>query len=660
MKPILSVLAFLLSAVLLAAGPAVPILRGYTLAASDRERADETRFVDLPSAGGALDTANVIGARPHYAGSDGDHKLAIYMRDKLRAFGFEADLETVRARVDYPQKLALELLTDARYVPTTTALKRTRGLAPIGLDLREIPEPSDPPTADSEVSTPFNSGSADGDVTAPLVFVNRGLDDDYATLANAHVDVAHAIVLVRYGGQFRGLLAERAQAHGAAGVIFYSDPKDDGAARGAVYPNGPWRPSTAVQRGSIGTNIHIPTLPISSANAQILLAALQGVPGPAGWGGALPVAYPLARGPARVHLVVQLSRTIKTLWNTIGRIRGIRGDQFVMLGAHRDAWVAGVGDNGAGIITMLEAARGLGYLAKSGWRPQRTIIIAGWDGEEIGLVGSTAYVHRHAIELNAGCIAYLNADENVTGATFGAEAVAAIGPTIVDTTRDVRDPGAERTAIYDRWMRQVHARDPAADRPNLGNPGGGSDHEPFLFDAGVPVGSMGFNGPYGVYHSSYDTVRYATMFSDPGFVFHQTAAQLYGVAAMRLADATVVPYAFSGYTTLLRTGYTQIVARAQREHLDVDLVSLSAAIDGFALAATRIDARIAVASIDLPEHELSAVHVLDGLVYGRNGYASVAFPSINAAFAGGSAVTVNAALAEAAKAVGQATSALSI
>jgi N-acetylated-alpha-linked acidic dipeptidase len=362
-----------------------------------------------------------------------------------------------------------------------------------------------------------------------------------------------------------------------------------------------------------------------------------------------------------VHMIVQLSRAQKTLWNTIGRIRGSRGGQSVMLGAHRDAWVAGVGDNGAGIMTMLEMARGLGYLAKSGWHPQRTIIVAGWDGEEIGLVGSTAYVKRHAIELANGCIAYLNADENLTGSVFGAEAVAAIGSSIIDTTRDVRDPAAERAAVYERWFKQVLARDPSALAPNLGNPGGGSDHEPFLFDAGIPVASMGFSGPYGVYHSSYDTLQYATTYSDPGFVYHRTAAQLYGVAAMRLADATVIPYTYSGYVPMLRTGYSQIAARALRDHLDIDLAPLRTAIDAFAYSATRIDARIAAATVpDFPDRELSAVHDLDGLVYGRNGYASVAFPSINAAFATASAANVSAALQQATAVVSRATASVSI
>jgi N-acetylated-alpha-linked acidic dipeptidase len=375
----------------------------------------------------------------------------------------------------------------------------------------------------------------------------------------------------------------------------------------------------------------------------------------------LPVAYPLARGPSRVHLVVELSRAKKTLWNTIGRIRGSRGGQSVMLGAHRDAWVAGVGDNGAGIMTMLEMARGLGYLAKSGWHPQRTIIVAGWDGEEIGLVGSTAFVKRHAVELNRDCIAYLNADENLTGSTFGAEAAAAIGSSITDATRAVEDPAADRAAVYERWSKQISARDPNAPRPNLGNPGGGSDHEPFLFDAGIPVASMGFNGPYGVYHSSYDTLRYATTYSDPGFIFHRTAAQLYGIAAMRLADASVIPYTYSNYLPLLRTGYKTIEARAQREHLDIDLATLHSAIDAFALAATRMDARIAAATQpEFADRELSAVHDLDSLVYGRNGYASVAFPTINAAFVSGSAASVNAALQQAAGLVARATASVSV
>jgi len=656
MKALRLAVACTLGIGLLGIGPPGPLL-GYTSSSTAVERRYETQFLDLPSAAGALDTANEIAAHPHRAGGSADYDLAVYMRDRMRSFGIEADLETLTKRVDSPIKLALELIVDPKYVPTQSATQRTHGTAPIAFDLREVPEPSDPATSDPAVGLPYHSGAADGDITAPLVFVNRGLPGDYETLENAHVDVRGAIALIRYGAQFRGLLAERAQEHGARGVILYNDPKDDGFARGPVYPNGPWRPTTSIQRGWVGENVRIPTLPISAVNAQVLLEHVTGSTGPSGWGGALPVAYPVGRG-AYVHMVVKYDRSIKTLWNTIGRIRGTTAEQSVILGAHRDAWVAGVADNGAGVMTMLEVARGLGYMSKGGWKPKRTIIIAGWDGEEIGLVGSNAYVHRHAAELRAGCIAYLNADENVTGPAFGADAAAAIAPLLISVSHDILDPASNTITMYDRWLAQSRVKTPNVSVPTIASPGGGSDHEHFLFDAGIPVANLGFDGPFGPYHSSYDTLKYATTFSDPGFALHRTIAQIYGTLALRIADADVVPYTFGGYVEVLHMGYLTLAARAQRDRLDIDLPALKAAIDRFALAARGADARVAAASFTNYASALTAVQALDSLAYGANGYQSAAFPALMHALDSRSTPQVNGALLGAVAAIAVATNAL--
>lgn len=627
---------------LIGAAPPHTTLRGYGVAASERERAVEAQFADIPSAQNALEETAAIAARPHYAGTPADRELALFMRDRLRSYGIAAELEPLRTRVDTPHELVLELApAPGQTGPAASAGRRARRAGfPVALDLRESPEPSDPATAERSIGLPFNAGSGDGDVSAPLVFADRGLDDDYITLAGAGIDVRGAVVLVRYGAQFRGLLAERAQARGALGVVFYSDPKDDGSARGPVYPDGPWRPPGAIQRGSVGANITIPTLPISAANAQLLLASLRGVAGPAAWGGALPVAYPLARGPGRVHLIVKLDRKTTTLWNTVGTIAGLQANQRVILGAHRDAWVYGVGDNGAGVVTMLEVARGLGFLLAGGWRPQRTIVIAGWDGEEIGLAGSRAYAALHLTELQRGGVAYLNADENITGPAFAASAAAAIAPVIVDATRLVLDPATATATVYERWAAQT----PRA-RPRVTNPGGGSDHESFLTAAGIPVANMSFDGPFGVYHSSYDTLRYASLFSDPNFALHRTAAQLYGTVALRLADADVVPYTFGGYVPVLRAGLAEIVARAARDHRAVDPAAISRAVDRLARATVRIDTLIAQASSADAQRELGAAHALDALAYGANGYASATFPDIAAAWLARDPAALGAAIA---------------
>jgi len=653
-----------------AAAAATPIftLRGFSASAGNRERALERSFLDIPSAAGANEEAQRINKEPHYAGTPGDYALAVYMRDQLRSFGFESALESFTARVDTPQSLVLEVQNTA-FRPQKLLVKSRAVPSTLDFDLRELPDLADPDTSRDSPTLPFNSGSGDGDVIAPAVYVNRGLDDDYQTLGRAGVNVRDAIAIIRYGAQFRGNLALRAQQHGALGVIFYSDPKDDGATRGAVYPSGPWRPLSAVQRGSVGEGITIPVLPISPANAQLLLGAIGGKPGPDGWGGTLPVRYPLGTSTKFVHLVVKMERKTTTLWNTVSRLRGGQfPSESVVLGAHRDAWVYGVTDNGSGIITMLEIARGLGYLAQSGWRPARTIVIAGWDGEEIGLLGSRAYVAAHHDELAHGCIAYINADENVAGPAFNASATAAIGANIVDVTRSIDDPSAQARTIFDRWIEAERRVDRGARiaTPSIAAPGGGSDHESFLGGLGTPVANVGFGGPVGVYHSAYDDYQFASTFADPGFALHRTAAQIDGLLAMRFADAEAAPYLLAPYVGTMRTAYAEFQARSERDAMSVDLTPLRSAIDRFASVAINADSALARISTsgarvptDLTTRELSSIQRLNGLVYGVNGYEATAFPTLSAAFATRQRPQIAAAVLQTVSALARATNTLS-
>ncbi|HEX3467680.1 MAG TPA: M28 family peptidase [Candidatus Elarobacter sp.] len=604
----------LASTLLLGAAPPAH-LYGFLPANSGPELAVEARFLPVPSAQGAIDTSKVLGDRPHYAGSPADHALAEYARERFAAFGLNARVEAFDTVVDTPQRIELGLYPDGR----------TRGARSIGFDLREKGDPIDPPTTDPTVGFPFNAGAADGDVTAPLVYAHRGLPADYAVLHDAGVDVRGAIALVRYGAAFRGLLAQYAQTAGAAGMILYDDPAEDGFARGPVYPNGPWRPAASIQRGSVGDGIRIPVIPISADNALTLLRSLRGPNGPAGWAGALDAPYPLSKGPGIVHLVVELNRREETLWNTVATIAGSEPTQSVVLGAHRDAWVAGVGDNGDGTSVMLEVARGLGELAKSGWKPKRTITIALWDGEEIGLRGSADFAHVHARALRAGCVAYLNADENVTGPSFGAESVGALDAVLADATHDV----AGLAGVTPRSI------------------GGGSDHESFLFSLGTPVAEAGFHGPFGPYHSSYDTLRYAQTESDPGFARHRTVAQLYGVLALRLADADAVPYGFAGYGEQLDRGEQLTAAAAAKAGLRFDDGGLRTAIGVYATLAVRADAAIGDGGGPGAAAELSAAQQLDRLAYGVNGYAAVAFPDAQRAIAAHDQTALDAAVTQA-------------
>ncbi len=545
-------------------------------------------------------------------GRPGDYELAVYMRNRLRELGFDASLEVVRVRVDTPASLVL-------------ALQPQTGVG-FGFDLREQPSPVDPDPGRPDAGRPFNYGSGDGDVRrAARLRKSPELDADYATLARASVNTRGAIVIVRYGAEYRGMLALRSRrANGAAGVIFYSDPKDDGYGRGPAYPDGPWRPIGSVQRGAVSRGVlNIPTLPITAANAKILLGAFSGQRAPNDWQGALPLTYRLGPSTTPAHLTVRMERRVRELWNTVGVLRGSTNGPAVLLGGHRDAWVYGVTDNGSGISALLETARGLSAIYRHGRKPLRSIIIAGWDGEEIGEVGSRAYVDAHSARLGRDGVAYLNADEITTGKTFSnadlrlphsdpARARRA-------ATHDVADPGRNRS-IFAGW--RTHQPD---------TPSGGSDHESFLTGLGTPTMNVSFDGPFGTYHSAYDDIRYATTQADPGFIHHRTIAQLLGIVAMRLANGGAIPYAFNPYGAALSKGRHDVAALAQANRIALDTSPLQNAIARFTRAAPHFDARIVAASAGLDARSIAAVRALDGVLYGTSGYGSVAFPAIASA-----------------------------
>jgi hypothetical protein len=642
---------------LLGSAPPRTTIYGYDATSSDAEYQLESRFRDIPSAAGALADAAAVAALPHYAGSTGDYKLALYVRDALTTFGFDTTMETLTARVDVPSKLVLELIPTGvlpvrvpAKTPLTQRKRKKRELQAAlkgyptapgeGLDLRELPTTADVDSENPAVGLPFIAGSADGDVTAPLVYAGRGLDSDYALLAAHGIDPHGAVLLVRYGADSRTALVRRAQANGAAGVVLYDDPADDGFARGPVYPNGPWRPMTSVQRGSVAEGVTIPVLPISAANAQILLAALHGPSAPRPWSGALSVGYPFARGPATVHLAVELKRRLTTLWNVVGVLHGSVPGQTLVLGAQRDAWVYGMGPGG-GIVTLLETARGLGELARTGWQPGRTIVLATWDGEELGSYGSLAYLKRHGDDVRAGNVAYLDASPSVTGPTFGAEAVAAIAPTILDASHAVWDPAQPGNTIYDRFAFHTRGR-----LPPLQRPAGGSDQTPFLFGAGTPSASAGFAGPFGPYHSSFDTLQFAQDISDPDFLLHVAAAQMYGIATLRIANAVDVPYHFSAYVGPMRAALRTLTlaARAQRVGFDTNGFFLS--IKHFAASAARCDAATARGTnrVD-PALELEAARSVDLAAYGIDGNANVTFPDVARALHDGNRPAIDLAVA---------------
>jgi N-acetylated-alpha-linked acidic dipeptidase len=456
--------------------------------------------------------------------------------------------------------------------------------------LQEPTVPGDPTSSQHDEQLPtYNAYSADGDVTAPLVYVNYGIPADYETLERNGVSVKGAIVIARYGQSWRGIKPKVAAEHGAVGCLIYSDPHDDGYARGDVFPEGPFRPRDGVQRGSVAdmptypgdpltpgvgatkdakrlpidqvtTLTKIPVLPISYGDAQPLLAALSGPVAPPEWRGSLPITYHMGPGRARVHLRVKSDWSIKPLYDVIATIKGsVEPDQWIVRGNHHDAWVNGAEDPTAGQVAMMEEARGLATLVKEGWRPRRTIIYAAWDGEEPGLLGSTEWAEAHADELRAKAVAYLNSDTNERGylSMAGSHILEKF---INEVAHDIEDPETHVSVWKRDQLRRIRRTSSATERQHIrqspdlhiGALGSGSDYTPFLQHLGVPSLNLGFGGEDegGIYHSVYDDFYWYTHFSDTSFVYGRALAQTAGVAVMRLADAELLPY---DYTNLART-----------------------------------------------------------------------------------------------------------
>ena len=443
----------------------------------------------------------------------------------------------------------------------------------------------DPTTGQKTEQLPsYNAYSIDGDVTAPLVYVNYGRVEDYEQLDRLGISVRGAIVIVRYGQNFRGIKPKIAFEHGAVGCLIYSDPKDDGFAVGAVFPNGPMRPSDGVQRGSVEdlatasgdpltigvgavpgarrTPINespiltkIPVLPISYGDAQPLLAALAGPMAPEAWRGALPIPYRIGAGPAKVHLKVAFNWDTKPLYDVIAKIPGSTfPDEWIIRGNHHDAWVNGANDPVSGMSPELEEARALGELRKQGWAPKRTIVYAAWDGEEPGLLGSTEWVEAHEADLKEHAVAYINTDGNGRG-FLSASGSHSLERFVNGVARDINDPETG-VSIWKRRQAAVVSKGTADERKDareradlrIGALGSGSDYTPFVQHAGVASINLSFGDEDedGIYHSIYDDFYFYTHFLDTDFAYGRALAQTVGTAVIRLADADVVPIEFTG------------------------------------------------------------------------------------------------------------------
>ena len=592
----------------LAAGgpPPASLLRGFSPAHAAAEAQWEEKYVQLPSAERAEATLLRLTEEPHMAGTEASQRVAEYLRGEYQAAGLQAELVPYRVTLSYPADILFE-----RTAPDVLRLARP-----------ELPVPGDPATADSRAVPSFSAYSASGDVSAPVVYVNYGLPEDYDRLAEMGVEVGGKIALVRYGQCFRGVKVHLAEEHGAAAVILYSDPADDGYREGDPYPLGPWRPESGIERGSVqytflypgdpftphgggapsrppnpeaerAENLpRIPSLPISWRDAAELLAYLRGPRVPRPWQGGLPFTYHAGPGPAEAHLKLTMRLEQRTIYDVIARLEGETRD-WVIAGNHHDAWVFGAADPGSGTAVLLETARSLGALRRAGWRPRRTVVFCAWDAEEFGLVGSTKWVEEQQDELGRRAIAYFNTDSAVQGERFNSAATPSLRELVRDAARDTQDPRTART-VYDRWQERsgpsAAGRPPASSRgarAAQGVPisalGSGSDYTAFYHHAGIPSLDISASGEYGVYHSIYDDFNWMKHFGDPQFAYHAMMARIAGRLLMRLADADVPAFDYQEYAEEMERllGDLRAAARAagtgQGRTLDLRPVAAAAA-----------------------------------------------------------------------------------
>jgi N-acetylated-alpha-linked acidic dipeptidase len=579
MRTVLS--SLLISATSLALTPSaadVP-LRGFFPQSVQAERDLEAKFNAIPDPARMRESMRRLSARPHHVGSAYDKDNAEWLLDQFKSYGWDAHIENFDVLFPTPVDRVVELVA-----PTT-----------FKASLQETPLPGDPTSSQQTEQLPsYNAYSVDGDVTGPLVFVNYGVPADYEELEQHGVSVKGAIVIAKYGGSWRGIKPKVAAEHGAIGCLIYSDPRDDGYAGGDVFPAGPMRPAQGVQRGSVAdmpvypgdpltpgvgatkdakrlsvaqatTITKIPVLPISYGDAQPLLSALGGPVVPSEWRGGLPITYRFGPGAAKVHLRVKSDWGLKTLYDVIAKLPGTtEADEWVIRGNHHDAWVNGAEDPISGLVAELEEARALGTLYKQGWRPKRTIIYAAWDGEEPGLLGSTEWAETHADELKAHAVAYINSDGNGRG-YLGVSGSHSLEKLMNGVAMDVNDPEANVSS----WKRiqasrilkgTPEVRKEARDREDLriGALGSGSDYSSFIDHLGVASLNIGYGGEDdgGIYHSIYDDFYWYTHFSDTAFVYGRALAQVGGTTVLRLANADLLPFAFTNLSETVQ-GYVK-------------------------------------------------------------------------------------------------------
>ncbi len=583
-------------------------------------------FLAIPNTKLAQEELKTLTAAPHVAASKEDYDTALYVAAKFKAAGLETQIVPYKAWLNLPQEVFLE---------ATNADGKILMSGPT----REHVD-NDPYQDDPRVLPAFNGSSPSCDVTAEAVYANYGRPEDFKKLEEMHVNVAGKIVLVRYGMNFRGVKVYLAQQRGAAGVLIYSDPADDGYFQGDKYPHGPWRPDTGVQRGSVQYMFKypgdattpdvastpglpasrrlplselsslptVPSMPLSYHDAAPILENLGGPVAPREWQGALPFSYHVGGGNlVKVHLRLKMDYAQRTVWDVIGKITGSEfPDEWVVGGNHRDAWVYGAVDPGSGTTAMLEAVHGIGGLLAQGWKPRRSMYFCSWDAEEEGLIGSTEWAEEHAKQL-AHAVVYINTDASVSGVHFEASAVPSLKQFVREVTMEVASP--KGGSVYDEWKKDLsdaaarrHPSKEFNDAPavplvsggdvRVGDLGSGSDYTPFIQHLGVPSTDIGSTGAYGVYHSVFDNYAWFVMNADPTFVYEQQMARVFGLEALHMADTDVLPYDYATYARQIQAYLFAAQGRAKDAGMaSVDFNAALGAASRFAGEATSVLAK---------------------------------------------------------------------
>src|SRR5215467_11415392 len=564
---------------------------GFTPASAAHELEIETKFKSIPSPDEERRQHRVFTEEPHTAGSKRNNELANYIAEEWKKQGLE---DIVIHRYDVygtnPKSAKLEMIAPTHY----EAL------------LREPPLPGDVDSKNPAISGAWLGMSVSGEVTAPVIYAHSGNPEDYDLLRKNGISVQGKVVLVRYSNpySYRGFKALTAQREGAAAMLVYSDPQEDGFKKGKVDPDGPWGPEYHVQRGAITYDFMVPgdpqtpgwasvpgakrikiedavsapkimAIPLSWHDAKPFLENMDGPAAPKDWQGGLPFEYHLGGERMKAHLKIEMENGLQPYYVVEGRIRGSElPDEWVVLGNHRDAWVFGGVDPSSGTASMMEMTRALGQMLKNGVRPRRTIVVCSWDGEEVGLTGSTEWGEQFADELRQKAVAYINVDEATSGPEFHGQAVASLVLMLEETTRSLQDPSGK--SLYDAWKDTV-AREKLGQQSSQFSSSGvvsetladtrigsGSDHTVFLNFIGMPVLGLGFEGDYGVYHSAYDDFFWMNHFGDPGYRYHTLMSQLWGVTALRLANADLLPFDFATYAANIRQ-FVNELAKANKK-----------------------------------------------------------------------------------------------